>query len=287
MLFYSEILKSPENVFQIHEFQPETSIKYGDVTEYYIPRKGPLLSKLFLNMQSYDLSNLEYFEFWYAETCLYRFTGEYLNIDYLIKTPFQKQILNDNIIQLPIHIVPVLDNMKIRFSIKSPLGKTGSENFQVSGEFIYTKKNTDGDYLIQQVQTSSFTQVPIFLNFKNAVKELFFTFDGIQQSSERITEMSLTLNGVEKFKDSGMFFRLVQPLMYHTCASVPPNYIYSYSFSLEPENEKPMGSINMSVLHNVVFSFKSTTPVKTINIHAVSYNILRVQGAQGKLLFMI
>lgn len=287
MLFYSEISKSPEYIFQIHEFQSETSIKYGDVTEYYIPRKGPLISKLFLNMQSYDLSNLEYFEVWYAETCLYRFTGEYLRIDYLLKTPFQKQILNDNVVHIPIQIVPVLDNMRIRFSIKSPLGKTGSENFQVSGEFIYTKNNTDGDYLIQQVQNASFNQVPAFLEFKNAVKELFFTFDGITQTSERIKEMSLTLNGVEKFKDSGIFFRLVQPLMYHTCSSVPPNYIYSYSFSLEPENENPMGSINMSILHNALFSVKSTTPIKTINIYAVSYNILRVKASHGNLMFML
>ena len=65
--------------------------------------------------------------------------------------------------------------------------------------------------------------------------------------------------------------------------------IYSYSFALKPEEHQPTGTCNFSRIDNaqVEIKRKANTPasVKTLNMFAVNYNVLRIQSGMGGLAF--
>jgi len=76
--------------------------------------------------------------------------------------------------------------------------------------------------------------------------------------------------------------RFYQPIQYHT--SIPNNYIYSYSFSLNPEDYQPSGSCNFSRFDSkqLQIEFADNIPHSELKVFAVSYNILRItQGLGG------
>ena len=69
-------------------------------------------------------------------------------------------------------------------------------------------------------------------------------------------------------------------------ANAPPiNFIYNYSFSLDPENVKPSGSCNYSRIDNSHFIMKINN--KLINprllLFARNYNILEIKAGMAGL----
>jgi len=72
---------------------------------------------------------------------------------------------------------------------------------------------------------------------------------------------------------SSKYFRLVEPYYYHT--RNPKTCIYTYSFSLEPEELQPSGYQNFSTIKNqeLIINFdKKLINNKKIKIYAISYN---------------
>ena len=77
------------------------------------------------------------------------------------------------------------------------------------------------------------------------------------------------------------YFRTVLPFQYHT--NVPNNYIYTYSFSNNPQDFQPSGSCNFSRIDDqelyINISDKLNEPM--INVFGVNYNILNIAGGMA------
>ena len=175
-------------------------------------------------------------------------------------------------------------------------------------------KELNHEYLIEQFQSiNGFYISPTILNvnirlfFNHTVKELFWfyrttvatdandydnyasisNYDTINEVKiAPITDVTLRFNGNDRFeKLTETFFRLYQPYKYHSSGT--NDYIYMYSFALEPENMQPSGTCNFSKLDNVVLSLdcSPSIPDGIVNVYAINYNILRIQNGMAGLLF--
>lgn len=70
------------------------------------------------------------------------------------------------------------------------------------------------------------------------------------RTADVVKECQMMFLGHERFSvRSGEYFRTVQPYTYHT--RVPDKNIYTYSFSLFPEQIQPSGAANFSKLDSV------------------------------------
>ena len=103
-----------------------------------------------------------------------------------------------------------------------------------------------------------------------------------------LESFKLILNGQDRFKEqSGKYFNQVQSFNHHSGCPMPG--VYSYSFALKPEEHQPTGTCNFSRIDNaqVEIKRKSGVPeeVKTLNMFAVNYNVLRIQSGMGGLAF--
>ena len=162
------------------------------------------------------------------------------------------------------------------------------------------------------------------LNLNHPVKEIIWTFSrnrlncyapqnefsiGYNKISNSnasqlspLYNLNLLLNGHDRFRPRmGEYFRLAQPYEHHT--RIPKNYIYSYSFALRPEEHQPSGTCNFSRIDNshLVFRIRNNitgnegngdgnvlepySVVPTLNLWAVSYNILRIMSGMGGLAY--
>jgi hypothetical protein len=113
----------------------------------------------------------------------------------------------------------------------------------------------------------------ISTNFLNPCKELYFT---------KFDTMSILFNNIEQVPQSSwMFYHNLIPLDFHT--RVPTGDYGVYTFSIEPENTEPAGSINIGlILHQ---QFRVTGAQAPFRIYAVTYNILRISNGSARVLF--
>jgi hypothetical protein len=174
-------------------------------------------------------------------------------------------------------------------------------------DFIRSKPQV---YLIEQVQSVEFfspqgtNQFQCFTEFLNPVKELFFViqndtalgYDYTVNSSyptnnstvEQLQNLILDFNTTERISfdtGSSIFLRVIQPLEYHT--RIPDRIFYMYSFSIDPEDTDPAGSVNMSLIknQNYRFTFNTSSANRYIRIYAVSYNFLRISNSSAQIIF--
>lgn len=178
-------------------------------------------------------------------------------------------------------------------------------------------------YLIEQTQFNGEDTITkydinktIYLNFKYPVKELFWVIsvdnNNIDKSLENdynnftkytsyysnyqdtFESLTIKLNSMTLLEDKPAdYYRVVQSQLYHK--NIRDKYIYSYSFSLNPNEFQPSGAMNFSDLNNSLFLFKfkenltnqagcSTNGI--IKIYATNYNILKIQSGQGSLMYI-
>ena len=141
-------------------------------------------------------------------------------------------------------------------------------------------------YYIEQVQTqselldTSKLEHTIPLNFKHQVKEILWVFENENgtYNSEIMENASISMNNYLRTEKLGAnIYNSVQAFMHHTNAK---DHIYSYSFSLNPENIQPSGSTNFNKIENVSLDFllnKNALNKKiTLKIFAINHNLLRI-----------
>ena len=183
------------------------------------------------------------------------------------------------------------------------------------------------EYLIEQLQYSPLNSIPntaavanIPLNFNHPIKELIwvvqqtrmtagnelFNYSSLQLNEpgrpyDLVLDAVIKFDGFDRFQTRDItYFRLVQPWQYHT--TVPDDFIYVYSFSLNPEDSQPSGSFNASRLDSLVLTmtmnnaFNNTgssmfiAPITqqdaTCVVFGVNYNVLRIVAGMGACLFI-
>lgn len=176
------------------------------------------------------------------------------------------------------------------------------------------------DYLITQIQTyeenvpqASGTQVTsstISFNFNNPVTELFWvvqrsdvsdynewfnysnTLLYLNKNSTSIGAPIKTAKILFNSQDRTLelyenIYRRYETLRYHT--SAPESYIYTYSFSLNPENTKqPSGTANLSKINSsqlyLTYNMDAGVDIK-VKVFAINYNILRIRNGMGGILY--
>ena len=175
-------------------------------------------------------------------------------------------------------------------------------------------KQLNHEYLIEQVQningyaiSQNLLNASIRLFLNHPVKEIFWIYRStvantandydnyasitnydtpIEVKIPPFTEITLRFNGNDRFETTTeTFFRLYQPYKYHSSGT--NNYIYMYSFALDPENIQPSGTCNFSKIDNVVLNLDMTPniPDGIINVYAINYNVLKIQNGMAGILF--
>lgn len=100
----------------------------------------------------------------------------------------------------------------------------------------------------------------------------------------------LIFNGVDRFsEEDSYFFTNLQSYKYHS--NVGLKGIYKYSFALNPEDQQPSGTCNMSRIANtelVIYAVNQSHPAirqYNVYIYAVNYNVFRIMAGMGSLVF--
>ena len=99
----------------------------------------------------------------------------------------------------------------------------------------------------------------------------------------------LVLNGHDRYdlRDS-IFYNGLVPYKYNT--NSPDEGIYPFSFAIKPDEFQPSGTCNFSRINRAQFECKLKTPLtKDVNynmyIYSVNYNIFRIMGGIGNIVF--
>jgi hypothetical protein len=200
--------------------------------------------------------------------------------------------------------------------------------FQMFGDYIYLDTEerrrfaaAEHEYLIDQLQISPIQSVPVGvgkinmpLYFNHCCKEFVWVVQETRMAAARewfnyssalqnnggepgvITQdlmatALLRLDGNDRFYiRNAPYFRLTQPYQHHTNIPTAPVYIYLYSFSMNPEEEQPSGSLNCSKIDDInmaiAFNAAELTQDRSVQIYATNYNVLRIIGGLGGLAFI-
>jgi hypothetical protein len=175
-------------------------------------------------------------------------------------------------------------------------------------------KREQYEFLIEQFQTTNpigitngIINFNMPINFNHPVKELYWTYRSTyalndndyynysnilnygtvnETSVEPFVNIQLKYNGNDRFEIlPGIFFRLYQQYKHHTSAA--DEYIYVYSFALNPEKNQPSGTCNFSKLDDVRINFTMSPNIDegAIVVYGVNYNVLRIQQGMCGLMF--
>jgi hypothetical protein len=107
---------------------------------------------------------------------------------------------------------------------------------------------------------------------------------------ENLKSLELTLNDTQVLdKDTGnfVFLKAIQPAIHHSKTPLIRRF-YSYSFACEPEQYYPTGQVNFSLINNQLITVnltENTTTDRTMDVYALSYNVLRVHKGMIRMLF--
>ena len=183
------------------------------------------------------------------------------------------------------------------------------------------------EYLIEQLQFNGDNIITkfdktkeVFLNFRHPIKELiwvisvdntnidtnlFHDYNNITRYTSYYSDykdtfesLSIKLNSMTFLEDKPAdYFRILQSNLYHK--NRRKKYIYSYSFSLNPNEYQPSGALNFSDLNDSLFIFKfkdniNNTVVERgcatngiIKVFAYNYNILKIASGQASVSYVI
>lgn len=72
---------------------------------------------------------------------------------------------------------------------------------------------------------------------------------------------------------------------YNAITETNAQYIYVYSFALNPEEHQPSGTCNFSRIDNATLVLNGNTASGTLKVFAVNYNVLRIMSGMGGLAY--
>ena len=165
---------------------------------------------------------------------------------------------------------------------------------------------------------SNFTTPAKTLSLKNPIKEMIWVLrrddaqyynDWANYTASQPADLSQPIlnqakfiwNGLDRIEfKNNIYYNVLQPYTYHT--GTPRQGIYAYTFSLYPEKIQPSGSYNSSMVDSVQLQLTtnnytpSTNTVITNNaalksntydltVYAISYNVFKIVGGVGKMVF--
>ena len=192
---------------------------------------------------------------------------------------------------------------------------------------LFSQRNNE--YLINQVQYNDFlipagaTYYNAPLNFNLPVKSLYWvhsngvainTYGPLDYSNpngftlDTFTSAKITMSGSDRICERyASYFNIVQNFQHHTRAPRTDlihttyddsynilagrfrNYIYTYSFSFNPELFQPCGNCNFSKLNNVQLQLKYTGAnfnyARYLKIYALNNNILKIYNGMAGLAY--
>ena len=214
------------------------------------------------------------------------------------------------------------DELYITRDGQAPLGTFKIKECRLCVEYIYLDADerklfakSNHEYLIKQTQYSlnnivrSNTKTKtILLNFFHPIIEIIFVLQNKSKFVKKenggndyfnfsktneypfkdtIKTGKLRLNGIDRTTEmTSKELRLFNPIERHT--SVPNNFIYLYSFSLNPESFQPSGSCNFSRFDNaeLVVEFEDGIEESDLKVFAINYNILRISQGLGGVAYL-
>ena len=186
-------------------------------------------------------------------------------------------------------------------------------------ERTFIKKHKK-DYVITQLQQGTYTlpksieSHKIRTRFVNPVKEMYFVIKRVNNKGyedfvspfdydndkitsenklifyENLKSLELSLNDTPVLdKDTGnfVFLKAIQPAIHHSKTPLIRRF-YSYSFACEPEQAQPTGQVNFSLINNQLITAnvtENTTYDRTLDVYALSYNILRLDKGMMRMVF--
>jgi len=218
------------------------------------------------------------------------------------------------------HGLPLVKDFSFRINLNPsitfttpPVVSIPSMQFKFLVEFVilgepernWIKNRGPVIYLGESVQRARFdvpagqSNVRCVTQFLHPVKELFFTAQNVGTDEfdywyDYSNVSTTSIANVHQLNSMGMYFEGVQrvnPLWatstylgttqfldYHT--RVPKKPFYMYSFSMDPENIKPTGSVNMGRIKNQYFDFflVPSPRERILTIWARHYTFLQVDG---------
>jgi hypothetical protein len=220
--------------------------------------------------------------------------------------------------------------VKINLDIASPAdayaGNSPTLSMKLWVDYIYLDTDerrrfaqVSHEYLIEQLQFTGDASISggsfrTELNFNHPCKELIWVYQTAAQArgagngsdpckfaplevgtSENGPSAILKLNGQDRFQERRMeYFRRVQGFKHHTHSVRTGNaqYIYLYSFALNPEEHQPSGTCNFSRIDNTILSFNNLSGLGEggasagiVKVFAVNYNVLRIMSGMGGLAY--
>ena len=139
------------------------------------------------------------------------------------------------------------------------------------------------------VQQARMGQAREWFNYSNALQ--YGGGEAGVVETDLLNTAILRLDGYDRFYiRSAPYFRLTQVIQHHTAVPTAPNYIYLDSFSLRPEDVQPSGTLNCSKIDDITlaltFNPAELNQVRTVQVFATNYNVLRIEGGMGGLVFI-
>jgi hypothetical protein len=151
------------------------------------------------------------------------------------------------------------------------------------------------EYLIETIEMNEIknidkTEIKCELNFKGPTKEIIWIVESpnnllkyIPIKSAKISFGDLSSNNF----NSNIFYNYLTSYKYHS--KTPKEGINLLSFALRPEEHQPSGSINLSIIPNLLLHLNlpilNSENNYTVKIFTVKYNILRFLGGYGALAY--
>lgn len=202
-----------------------------------------------------------------------------------------------------------------------PFNPTNISGLALWGDFVFVETDerrrfvsATHEYIIEQTQYTQpvsisplVTSIQVGLEFNHCIKELFWyvrpdrlegynewmNFSTLGESevgtrTQLLSDAILQFDGQDRFATRNAdYFRIVQPFQRHSYVPFD-RYIYNYSFALQPESTQPEGSVNVTYINSVVFTFNINNNVSpgwsTTRVYGRNYNILRIiEGIAGVL----
>jgi hypothetical protein len=277
---------------KLHRVQLDQPLGYGSQLWVNIPHQGDLLTEVYLDFKvpPTDLKNIiDRIEIFVERQLLERVYMESREIELQLTVPGAKQgFLSDGVFVIPFSFsklgLPLTAFNGQPVWVRIIARQSGTEAFSGASllcNYVYLTETESAwfkkpyDMLITQVQIHEEASAKdiIHTNFLNPCKELYFT---------KFDRMTILFNNIEQVPDSSwMFYHNLIPLDFHT--RVPTGDYGVYTFSIEPEQTDPAGSLNIGlILHQ---QFKVTGPQLPFRIYAVTYNIVRIENGSARILF--